>query len=513
MGVAKNHSDHHRNFLAWTENRKYDFICLVSNQLKAIGKHIDPRIVGVLYDYVRNYSNDSRVRLVIESWLAANLLNEEELNLVDFPSNQSIDTEDKAKELIKGLGVITHFSRPIFLCFDQVETYILNDKAFKAFMKAVEYVQEYTFNYAVVVSALLTFDEKLRTSGLTPSTWDRFNYKSKPIVVHPLSPDEAKKLVEARLVVDFGSLFILSKKRFFPFCSKDLDEILTPAGAKTPTYKQARYVLEDAGSLFDEILMRRPSPQDVERYFRDDRPLHQPAELKPRRPDWPTNWEVESFLTKKMAAAIIHYQQHPEEVRIDENRNREIVLDLLFRAISMGGGRAPLVISDLAVSKPNAATGCDFTLTVLGADAAEHAVGVVFCDDPRANVIKSLTRKAMRLLISEAVERIVYVRDARIRLTSKSRQILQDFEDGSKTNSARVVMCGVDERNLHHLRAMRRLCELAGGDDLTMRNTKLKQDYRVSQDKVTEYFLSNNCLLCNGLIMTILTGSDHCKTP
>lgn len=78
MGVAKNHSDHHRNFLAWTENRKYDFICLVSNQLKAIGKHIDPRIVGVLYQYVRNYSNDSRVRLVIESWLATNLLNEEE---------------------------------------------------------------------------------------------------------------------------------------------------------------------------------------------------------------------------------------------------------------------------------------------------------------------------------------------------------------------------------------------------------------------------------------------------
>lgn len=298
LGVATNKREHEKNFRAWTENRKFDFMCQVDDQLRAAGKSIDFLLVGVLYEYARNYRTNPRVRNAAENWCCCVRLNEDDCELLDLPSDASIDSEEKAKELIKALGIITSFSRPVFLCFDQVEAYLLNDRAFKAFMKAVEFISDYTYNYAVVTAALITFDEKLRTSGLTPSTWDRFNCTNRPITIHPLTPEEGETLIAARLTAAMGTREICSDRPLFPFCTKDLDEILTPPGASTRTHKQARYTLEDAESIFDDILRSRPTVEDIELYYDEDTPLRRIPGLKRPERTWPDERAVTTYLTE-----------------------------------------------------------------------------------------------------------------------------------------------------------------------------------------------------------------------
>lgn len=512
LGVAGDKSEHMLNFRAWIESRKYDFVCLVDSQLKATGKTIEPSLIGVLYEYVKNYTKDTRIRLIIENWLRARPLSEKELRLMDFPFRSSIDTEDKAKEMINALGLVTFFSRPIFLCFDQVEAYILNDRAFKAFMRAVEYIVEFTHNYAVVTAALLTFDEKLRTSGLTPSTWDRFNYTSDPIVIHPLTPGEGEKLIKARLVGDVGDLRICAEKPLFPFCSEDLDVILTPAGATTRTDKQARYILEDAERVFDDIVERRPAASFIEQYFDDDVPLRKaPMETQATR-EWPATDDVESYLAERVEALLLQYESDRAEAEIDEKRNRRMVLDLLFKAIASGTGKSRFEVADLTVYQARNPEGCDFTLTVERGEGKRYSVGVIFCDDTRANVIRSVIGKATRVLQSEAIDELIYVRDSRAVPTKKSQDVLKQFRRDFSEGSPRVVMSNVDPENLKRLRTVNRLLEFAGNGDLVMRNAGREIDYTVQQNDVWDYLLQDECLLLDGVVSTIITGRSQSRS-
>jgi hypothetical protein len=511
LGAARDRTEHKLNFEAWIDGRKYDFMCQIDGQLKATGKSIEPALIGVLYDYVKNYSTDTRVRLVVENWLGAKHLTEEELALVDFPFRSPINTEDKAKDMIKALGLVTSFSRPVFLCFDQVEAYILNDRAFRAFMKAVEYIVEYTHNFAMVTAALLTFDEKLRTTGLTPSTWDRFNFTSKPIIVHPLTPAEGEKLIEARLAVEVCDLGICALRPLFPFCTEDLDAILTPPGAKSRTHKQARYILEDAESVFDRIAAKRPSPRAIREYFNEDIPLHKPLPESPPPVDWPRRGDVERYLTIAMEKEFARINENSHEVVTDDERNRKIVLDLLFKAMNDGTRSKFLDVAELTVFQGQTPTGCDFTVTVRRDDGQSHCVGVLFCDETRANVIQGLINKATKLLQSKSVDEFVYVRDSRATLTKKSQSVLEAFEERFSKGSERVIFSNVDPGTLNHLRAMSRLFEIAGSGELVLHNAELKREYRITHKDICDYLIKNNCLLVNGIILTIVTGKDQCR--
>ena len=511
LGSARNKAEHRLNFDAWIEGRKYDFIGQIDGQLKSVGRSIDAKVIGLLYDYVKYFSADSRIRLVIENWLGAKHLTEDEQRLVDLPFKSCIDTEDKAKEMIKALGLITSFSRPIFLCFDQVETYILNNQAFRAFMTAVEYIVEYTHNYAVVTAALLTFDEKLRTSGLTPSTWDRFNYAAKPIVIHPLTPQEGEQLIQARLAAEVGDLQITVDRPLFPFCSQDLDWILTPAGAKSKTHKQARYILEDAEIIFDEITARRPTARMIRRSVDEDLPLHKPAPEPLPIVEWPRKGDVDTFLTETMETAFASYKEIPEKVDINADRNRKIALDLLFNAINRGTKKEFFDVENLVVHQSQRTNGCNFELTVRRKDSRTYCVGVLFCDDPRANVIQGVIRKATELLKSKSVDEFVFLRDSRATLTRKSRSMLKAFQEESATGTKRAIFVNMDPNSIRHLQAMNRLFELAGSGELVLRHEKLGKDYRIGYNDVCDYLVRNNCLLVNGIILTILTGSDHCS--
>lgn len=509
LGAARDKAEHRLNFDAWIHSRKYDFISQIDSQLKAVGKTIEPTVIGLLYDYVKNYTADSRIRLIIENWLGAKHVTEDEQALVDLPFKSCIDTEDKAKEMIKALGLVTSFSRPIFLCFDQVETYILNDRAFRAFMKAVEYIVEYTHNYAVVTAALLTFDEKLRTSGLTPSTWDRFNYAAKPIVIHPLTPEEGEKLIRARLAEEVGDLQVGAERPLFPFCSEDLDWMLTPAGARSRTHKQARYILEDAEHIFDEITARRPTARMIRRYVTEDIPLHKPPPDPPPVVEWPRKGDVERYLTDIMEASFADYKVNTDVVGIDEDRNRKIVLDLLFKAVNRGAKKEFFDVDNLTVHQTENPRGCNFELTVKRDDGKKYRVGVLFSDEAKPNSIQKVLSKAKKLLRSKSVDEFVYVRDSRVSLTRKSRSMLGAFEGEFSKGSQRVICSQADPNTLRHLQAMNRLFELAGRGELILHHAKLQRDHRISHDDVCDYVLRNNCLLVNGIILTILTGRDH----
>lgn len=509
LGAARDKVQNRHNFEAWMEGRKFDFICRIDSQLKAAGKTIDPAIVGLLYEYVKNFSSNARIRLIIENWLGAKTVSEEEQNLVDLPFNSCIDNEDKAKEMIKALGLVTSYSRPIFLCFDQVENYILNDRAFRAFMKAIEYVVEYTHNYALVTAALLTFDEKLRTSGLTPSTWDRFNYTGKPIVVHPLSPEQGEELIEARIAAEVGNLAICTERPLFPFASADLDIILTPPAAHARTYKQARYILEDAETIFDDIVGKSPAAREIMRYFDEDISLNKSRD-ESQVVRWPRRADVERYLTDTMEGTFARYRSDPYSVVSDEEYNRQILLDLLFGTITRGIKTKFLDIDTLTVYRRENSSACDFALTVKREGGSSRSVGVLFSNDNRVNTIQGLVKTVTKLLQSRALDEFVYVRDSRFSLTERGRSLLNAFERRFSKGSKRVILSSADADTIHHLRAMSRLIELAGSGGLLLKHQELKRDYRISQNDVCEYLLKNNCLLVNKIILTIVTGRDHC---
>jgi hypothetical protein len=71
------------------------------------------------------------------------------------------------------------------------------------------------------------------------------------------------------------------------------------------------------------------------------------------------------------------------------------------------------------------------------------------------------------------------------------------------------VVYGVSNRVLHHLRAMRRLFELAASGDLTMYHPKLKKEHRLGNDSVCDYLLEQSRWLDNELILSLVTGGNH----
>jgi hypothetical protein len=506
LGVGQRSSERKENVKAWTDNRKTDLLHLIDRQLMAEGLTVDHRFVGLLYEYGKKYRSDSRVRYAVETWIKGGAVGDSELELLEFPFRSSIDTEDKAKEVIKELGAVTLFSRPVFLCFDQIEGYLFDDAAFRAFTHAVEYLREYTHNYAIVVAAPTNFNDKLRSSGVSPSTWDRFNYKAKPIYVHPLTPEEGEQLVAARVAGEMGQAEILREQPGFPFCSRDMDDILTPAGGTGRAQKQARYVLADAEALLDEILAARPSAEDIEYYFSEDWPLHRMANRPKPVFSWPQWADIEQFLSEKLAEVVSHYHAHSDEVDLGDEAYRQILLEILLKALDVETANNSFEITDVTVFHSGKPRGCDFAVTARYKDGDTRTVGVVFCDDSRANVLKGIVKRASELLQSRLIESLIYIRDERAVATRAGKRLLQGFANDYSAGEARVVLAVVPFRALAHLRSLKRLFQFADVGELSMYNARVKRQYKVSYEDMSRYLYQKDRLLENDLFRTLLTG-------
>jgi len=509
-GTPRNAKEHNQNLRAWREDREFDFVTLIDHQVKAAGKSIQPSFIRVVYNYLKRYQTNPRVRIAIENWLRGNPVNEQELQLIEFTGHPSVDSEDLAKELIQTLGIVTSFSRPVFLCFDQVEAYLYDEEAFKAFVRAVEYIHDNTHNYVIVTAALLTFDERLRGAGITPSTWDRFNDTKKPILINPLTPEEGELLLNQRLAPDCRNLKIFLERSLFPFCSQDVEEILTPFAATTRTLKQARYILKDAESVFDAIVAANPSAGDIEMYFENGSRLHGGPKERPNRM-WPTPQSIESYLAEKLEECLVFQKLNLSDMRIDENRDRDIVHELLSKVISSGLTNDYFGLSELTLRKGTRVTGCDFTFTVAGPQGTKRKVGVHFCNETNANVVKARLKRGATLLESKDLDQLFYVMDSRVNITEKSQEYLREFENKFNATSPEALVCKINKKILCHLTAMRRLFELAVSGDLTMYDPNSKKGKCLMGNEVFEYLLRDRRLLENELIRTLLEGTNHCR--
>lgn len=508
LGVSRRRKDRVQNLKAWTENRKLDLIQLIYQELKAEGVWIDPAFVGVLYEYGKRYRTDPRVSFTVETWLRGGPVSERELSALEFPFRSAIDTEDKAKELIKMLGVVSMFSRPIFLCFDQVEAYLYHDEACRAFVQAVEYLREYTYNYAIVVSAPFSFDEKLRSSMFPPSTWDRFNGKSHPIAIRPLTPEEGRQLVAARLAAEMGELEILRENPVFPFCTRDMDDILNPSGAQTRGSKPARYILADAETLFDAILKARPTPEDIEYSFSEDWPLHRDTD-KPRPVfSWPQWEDIQTFIEEKHKEIVAHYRQHPPELPLSDEVYREIFLEIMLKALDVETAHNSFEISDVTVFHSGKPKGCDFALTLKRPSGESHTAGLLFCSDSRANIMKGIVKRAIELLQSSMVDTLWYVRDIRVPLTRAAKPIWKQLSALSDQPGPRIIPIAARVESLAGLRSLKRLVQFAEVGELSLYHARAKRQHVVSLQDVYRYLYQHDRLLKVPLIAEVLSGGS-----
>jgi hypothetical protein len=226
----------------------------VRGEVEAVAAELGwPRDLSLVIEHL---ATDRRLRDA-RAWLAGDPLPEAALEAMGLVEDREAERESVAREVVLGLSRLAAPTLPIVYCFDQVEALqrsAHDTDAFFRFGRVAADLQDADPNVFLLTclqTALLpAFRAAVRTSD-----YDRLARREKGIA--PLEPDEARRLVVARLARAREVAELRAARRAsaaFPFDERDLDRL----AAVRPLVP--RRVLEAAAQRFEELQSGAPPP-------------------------------------------------------------------------------------------------------------------------------------------------------------------------------------------------------------------------------------------------------------
>lgn len=163
------------------------------------------------------------------AWLRGESLPETALDQMGLKADQEGDPEERARNLVLSLCRMTGQEIPLVFCFDQVEalqSHPLDLAGLHRFGQMVSFLRDETQNTLLISCILSTFLNKLNEAVIS-SDRDRMTAFGERTLT-PLLPNEAKRLIEARLNAnpDLKKLRPAHRDRFWPLKESDIDQAL-----------------------------------------------------------------------------------------------------------------------------------------------------------------------------------------------------------------------------------------------------------------------------------------------
>ncbi|MBO0798849.1 MAG: hypothetical protein J2P31_08490, partial [Blastocatellia bacterium] len=170
-----------------------------------------------------------RHRRDARAWLRGESLPEAALTRLEVNSEQDDDVEDRARRIVLSLTRLTASEIPLVFCFDQVEALQSHPDDLEGLLKfgqMASYLHDNTKNLLIISCILTQFYLKL-DQLLISSDRDRLS-ESGSVLLAPLLPEQAERLVEARLNADPELCKLRGPKpgRFWPLRRSDIREAL-----------------------------------------------------------------------------------------------------------------------------------------------------------------------------------------------------------------------------------------------------------------------------------------------
>jgi len=220
------------------------------------------RVLRVLFQYL-----DKSKRDAVLTFLAGMVPDDtgcQALRVAFTESELSIEsTEQRAKDVLKTIGVLLHYYRPMMLCFDQLENL---------------HTPEMARSFGVLINDLVNeVDNVLPVAFVRPDFWqerlgplmDRApadRLRSREFVLRGLDLDQAMELVRARLDWAYEDVPQPRPHEFYPLRKNRLEECLQ--GRDTP-----RAVLLEANKLIGETPSAEDPMQIVRKCFDAEREM------------------------------------------------------------------------------------------------------------------------------------------------------------------------------------------------------------------------------------------------
>ncbi|GAB4288664.1 MAG: hypothetical protein Fur0025_22840 [Oscillatoriaceae cyanobacterium] len=181
----------HRGILDWLRGERQMFI----NNIRAIypaGIYNATEFFGVLHDL----TNPKLVNIACE-WLRGDDLEEEDLKALRV--QESIDTEDAAQKIIANFGRIAAETKPIILCFDQLDNIARSPDGFldlQSLFSVNSVIHNQKLQNFLVVISIITDTWKQNANRVQPTDKDRIDAT---IMLKQISIDQAAAIWASRL--------------------------------------------------------------------------------------------------------------------------------------------------------------------------------------------------------------------------------------------------------------------------------------------------------------------------
>jgi AAA ATPase domain len=170
-----------------------------------------------------------RHRRDARAWLRGESLPEAALSRLEVNNEPDDEVEDRARRVVLSLTRLTGPEMPLVFCFDQVEALQSHPDDLEGLLKfgqMASYLHDSTQNILIISCILTQFYLKL-DQLLISSDRDRL-VESGSRLLAPLLPDQAERLVEARLnsTPEISNLRRAKPSRFWPLRRTDIREAL-----------------------------------------------------------------------------------------------------------------------------------------------------------------------------------------------------------------------------------------------------------------------------------------------
>ncbi|HIK11952.1 MAG TPA: ATP-binding protein [Oscillatoriaceae cyanobacterium M33_DOE_052] len=236
----------HRGILDWLRGERQMFI----NNVRAIypaGIYNATEFFGVLHDL----TNPKLINIACE-WLRGDDLEEEDLKALRV--QESIDTEDAAQKILANFGRISAETRPIILCFDQLDNIARSADGFldlQSLFSANSVIHNQKLKNFLVIISIITDTWKQNANRVQPTDKDRIDAT---IMLKQISIDQAAAIWASRLYRLHHQATPQPESSLYPLTREMLDQKF-PGGKTRPRntlilgrqlFHEAKRVLMDA---------------------------------------------------------------------------------------------------------------------------------------------------------------------------------------------------------------------------------------------------------------------------
>ncbi|PHV61094.1 ATP-binding protein [Cyanobacterium aponinum] len=388
-------------------------------------------------------------------WLAGEDLDEEDLQILGL--NKSIDNERLARGILSNFGRITDATKPIIICFDQIERAFSN-----VFNVNTTFHNERLVNFLVLISIT---QENWQTYKRTMVQSDlaRIN---KNIFLDDITIEEAEKLWINRL------------KPLHLQCNPQPNSTIYPLEKKILTDNalgeriNLRNALNLGGKFFSEYIENIKNIETQKPNEHDNIP-----ELPtPKRPDFLRKWDQ----------LFAENQQEIKDLPIILDHSDEEFLEI-FRYILQCLGVEN--INPQFLSGVNASKGFTFTCPRTGIKK-----GLIINNTRNGQSFTALMRKCQEVVNQNRCEQLILIRNVEIPRTGIGAEIYQSlFTPASK----QCIHHKLKLEDLHYLFTYQKLYRDADSGDLYINFNPISRQELLSD--MLRYKILNNCVSLSSL--------------